>query len=71
LFIGGSPVQGRYPASKANDGICPEKQVHLTMPYTSSEERKRWSPPYLAIYNGRRYHMALASRIPFQQLNWL
>ena len=30
LLIGGSPVQGRYPASKANDGSCPEKPVHLT-----------------------------------------
>ena len=41
------------------------------MPFTSSEERKRWLPRYLAIYNGRRGHMALAGRTPFQQLNRL
>ena len=29
LLIGGSPGQGRYPASEANDGACPEKLVHL------------------------------------------
>ena len=29
LLIGGSPFQGRCPASKANDGACPEKPVHL------------------------------------------
>jgi len=31
LLIGGSPVQGRYPASEVNDGTCPEKPVHLTL----------------------------------------
>jgi hypothetical protein len=41
------------------------------MPFTSSEERKQWLPRYLAIYNGRRCHMALAGRTPFQQLNRL
>ena len=41
------------------------------MPFTSSDERKRWLPRYLAIYNGRRCHMALAGRTPFQQLNRL
>jgi len=41
------------------------------MPYTSSEERKRWLPRYLAIYNGRRCHMAIGGRTPFQQLNRL
>ena len=30
LLIGGSPDQGRYPASEVNDGACPEKPVHLT-----------------------------------------
>jgi transposase InsO family protein len=35
------------------------------MPFNSSEERKRWLPRYLAIYNARRCHMALASRNPF------
>jgi hypothetical protein len=41
------------------------------MPYTSSEERKRWLPRYLAINNGRRCHMALAGCTPFQQLQRL
>jgi hypothetical protein len=31
LLIGGSPDQGRYPASKVNDGACPEKPVHLRL----------------------------------------
>jgi len=26
---GGSPFQGRYPASEINDGTCPEKPDHL------------------------------------------
>jgi len=30
LLIGGSPDQGRYPASEVNDGACPEKPVHLS-----------------------------------------
>jgi hypothetical protein len=30
LLIGGSPFQGRYPASEVNDGDCPEKPDHLT-----------------------------------------
>ena len=30
LLIGGSPFQGRYPASEVNDGPCPEKPDHLT-----------------------------------------
>ena len=29
LLIGGSPFQGRYPASEVNDGTCPEKPDHL------------------------------------------
>jgi hypothetical protein len=29
LLIGGSPHQGRYPASEVNDGACPEKPDHL------------------------------------------
>jgi len=29
LLIGGSPFQGRYPASEVNDGDCPEKPDHL------------------------------------------
>jgi transposase InsO family protein len=41
------------------------------MPFNSSEERKRWLPRYLAIYNGRRCHMAIGGRTPIQQLNRL
>ena len=29
LLIGGSPDQGRYPASEVNDEACPENPVHL------------------------------------------
>jgi hypothetical protein len=29
LLIGGSPFQGRCPASEVNDGDCPEKPDHL------------------------------------------
>ena len=39
--------------------------------FQSSEERNRWLSRYLAIYNGRRCHMALAGRTPFQQLGLL
>jgi len=28
LLIGGSPEQGRYPASEVSDGACPEKPAH-------------------------------------------
>jgi transposase InsO family protein len=38
------------------------------MAFQTSEERNSWLPRYLAIYNGRRCHMALAGRTPFQQL---
>jgi|688.fasta_scaffold61810_4 hypothetical protein len=41
------------------------------MPFTSSDERKRWLPDYLAIYNRRRFNMAISDRTPFQQLNML
>jgi len=41
------------------------------MPFTSSEERKRWLPRYLSIYNGRRCHMAIGGRTLFQQLQRL
>ncbi|MBL6802889.1 MAG: hypothetical protein ISQ52_07325 [Synechococcus sp. BS307-5m-G38] len=30
LLIGGSPDQGRYPASEVNDGACPEKPDQLS-----------------------------------------
>ena len=39
--------------------------------FQSSEERNRWLGRYLAIYNGRRCHRALAGRTPFQQLGLL
>jgi transposase InsO family protein len=41
------------------------------MSFQSSEERNRWLSRYLAIYNGRRCHMALAGRTRFQQLGLL
>ena len=37
------------------------------MPFTNSEERKRWLTRYLSIYNGRRCYMALAGLTPFLQ----
>ena len=40
----------------------------LGLSFQSSEEQNRWLRRYLAIYNGRRCHMALADRTPFQQL---
>jgi len=36
-----------------------------SMAFHASEERNRWLPRYLAIYNGRRCHMALPGRTPF------
>jgi transposase InsO family protein len=39
--------------------------------FQSSEERNRWLGRYLAIYNGRRCHMALSGRTPFEQLELL
>ena len=39
--------------------------------FQSSEQRNRCLRRYLAIYNSNRCHMALASRIPFQQLRLL
>jgi len=38
------------------------------MSFQRSAERNRWLGRYLAIYNRRRCHMALAGRTPFQQL---
>lgn len=37
------------------------------MCFQSSAERNRWLGRYLAIYNHRRCHMALAGRTPSQQ----
>ncbi len=42
-----------------------------SMAFQTSAERNRWLPCYLAIYNGRRCHMALASRTPIRQLELL
>ena len=36
--------------------------------FQSPAERNRWLERYLAIYNHRRCHMALAGRTPYQQL---
>ena len=42
-----------------------------SMAFQTSTERNHWLPRYLAIYNGRRCHMALAGRTPIQQLGLL
>ena len=42
-----------------------------SMAFQTSTERNRWLPRYLATCNGRRCHMALAGRTPFQQLGLL
>ena len=42
-----------------------------SMAFQTSAERNCWLSRYLAIYNGRRCHMALAGRTPFQQLGLL
>jgi hypothetical protein len=42
-----------------------------SLAFHTSTERSRWLPRYLAIYNGRRCHMALAGRTPIQQLGLL
>ena len=42
-----------------------------SMAFQTSAERNHWLPRYLAIYNGRRCHMALAGRTPIQQLGLL
>ena len=41
------------------------------MPIQTSEERKRWLPRYLGLYNGRRRHMALGGLSPQQYLQRL
>ena len=41
------------------------------MAFQTSTEQNRWLPRYLAIYDGRRCHVALAGRTPFQQLGLL
>jgi transposase InsO family protein len=38
------------------------------MSFQNSEERNRWLPPYLAIYNRLRKHSALGWRSPQQRL---
>ncbi len=41
------------------------------MPSQNSEERNRWLPRYLSIYNQLRKHTALGDRSPQQRLNEL
>jgi transposase InsO family protein len=41
------------------------------MPFQNSEERNRWLPRYLSIYNRLRKHTALGDRSPQQRLNEL
>ncbi len=48
-----------------------EAERAYAMPFTSSDERKRCLPHYPAIYNRRRFNMAISGRTPFQQLNML
>ena len=43
LLIGGSPDQGRCPASEVNDGACPEKPVLLS-PYGAAPVAAALSP---------------------------
>ena len=38
------------------------------MAFQTSEERKRWLPRYLRLYNDRRCHMALGGLTPQQRL---
>jgi hypothetical protein len=42
-----------------------------SMAFQTSAERNHWLPRYLAIYNSRRFHMALARRSRIQQLRQL
>ncbi|HKO54406.1 MAG TPA: IS481 family transposase, partial [Thermoanaerobaculia bacterium] len=37
--------------------------------YDSSDERKRWLPPYLHFYNHHRAHSALAYNPPVSRLD--
>ncbi len=39
--------------------------------HETSEERNRWLPRYLGIYNGHRFHMALGGLSPQQSLQRL
>ena len=41
------------------------------MPFQNSEERNRWLPRYLAIYNRFRENSALGYRSPQERLNKL
>ena len=41
------------------------------MAFQTSEERKRWLPRYLTLYNDRRCHMALGGLSPQQCLQRL
>ena len=44
------------------------KEWAYGMPFQNSEERVRWLPRYLAIYNRLRKHSALGWRSPQQRL---
>ncbi len=57
------------------EGFCevfyPASRVGLRDAVDQLRRAQRWLTRYLAIYNGRRYHMAIGGRTPFQQLNRL
>ena len=40
------------------------------MSFQTSAERNHWLPRYLGIYNGRRFHMALAGRTQFSSSDY-
>jgi transposase InsO family protein len=47
------------------------REWSYSMPFQNSEERNRWLPRYLSIYNRLRKHSALGYRSPQQRLNEL
>ncbi len=73
LLIGGSPVQGRYPASEANDGTCPEKPVHLSWPGFAQAERPHWriDAVFAASPLCREWDYVMPIQISYKRNQWL
>ena len=74
--LGLTPKRTRHYTLRTNGKAEPFIKTLLaewaySMPFQASGERNRWLPRYLAIYNDRRCHMALAGSTPIQQLGWL